>query len=282
MIGKELKKQNKVTMNKKYLFLTLLITSLCLPANSAQQYIQKVHEQQKLQAAHKTQVNKAANTSKPNKKEQEPVYYGTILPVVNSDCEKYYQEALKQIDENNLYVAQTNLSKALEINHDFVKAIKKRGFVRNRLGNYNGAIQDFNNAITLDSSDGDLFYGRGFAKLALQNYPEAVNDFAKAIKLNPNDLEAYHQRGYAYSLWGKSTGTQMLFDNAIWNFNKVLSSNPNYTEARLYRGMALCEQGKKETGLKDIQEAMTEYKNSGDNAAYQRSVQIYNWIKQDY
>ena len=44
----------------------LLLLCLCLPANSAQQYIQKVHEQQKQQAAHKTQVNKAANTSKPN------------------------------------------------------------------------------------------------------------------------------------------------------------------------------------------------------------------------
>lgn len=267
---------------KNYLIIALLVISINLPTLAAQQYIQKVHEQQKQQAAQKTQVSKTTNTSKSNKKEQDPVYYGTILPVVSGDCEKYYQEALKQIDENNLYGAQTNLSKALEIKHDFVKAIKKRGFVRNRLGNYNGAILDFNNAISLDSNDGDSYYGRGFAKLALQNYPEAVSDFGKAIRLNPEDLDAYHQRGYAFSLWGKSTGTPILFENAIWNFNKVLDKKPNYAEARLYRGMALCEQGKKDTGLKDIQQAMSEYKNSGDEAAYQRSVQIYNWIEQEY
>lgn len=270
-------------MNKtKYLIIALLVISINLPTLAAQQYIQKVHEQQKQQAAQKTQVSKTTNTSKSNKKEQDPVYYGTILPVVNGDCEKYYKEALKQIDENNLYGAQTNLSKALEIKHDFVKAIKTRGSVRNRLGNYNGAIQDFNNAISLNASDGDLFYGRGFAKLALQNYPDAVSDFCKAIRLNPEDLDAYHQRGYAYSLWAKSTGTPSYFDKAIQDFNKVLSNNPKYTESRLYRGMALCELGKKESGLKDIQQAMSEYKNSGNDAAYQRSVQIYNWIKQDY
>lgn len=254
---------------KKYFLSLLLIISVVSPCYSAQQYLQKLHEQQKQQATQQIKQNTIQNNASTNK-------------IVTGDYNKYYQEALKQIDENNLYGAQTNLSKALEIKHDFVKAFKKRGFVRNRLGNYNGAIQDFNNAILLDSNDGDSFYGRGFAKLALQNYPEAINDFAKAVKLNPNDLDAYHQRGYAYSLWGKSTGTQMLFENAIWNFNKVLDKNPNYTEARLYRGMALCEQGKKDTGLKDIQQAMSEYKNSGDDAAYQRSVQIYNWIEEEY
>ena len=251
---------------KKFLLTLLLLIAINIPVYSAQQYIQKLHEQQKQNSSQNVQV------TTPDAKTNTSI----------GDYDKYYQTALKQIDENNLYGAQTNLSKALEIKHDFVKAIKTRGAVRNRLSNYNAAIQDFNNAISLDSTDGDLYYGRGFAKLALQNFPEAVKDFNKAIELNPNDIEAYHQRGYAYSLWGKSTNTTSYFDSAIWNFNKVLNKNPKYTESRLYRGMALCEQGKKEEGLKDIKQAMNEYKNSGDNAAYQRSIEIYNWIEKDY
>ena len=100
--------------------------------------------------------------------------------------------------------------------------------------------------------------------------------------MNSDDLEAYHQRGYAYSLWGKSTNTDYYFVKAILDFNKVINRNPNNIEARLYRGMAFCERGKKDKGLLDIKQAMDEYKKSGDNAGYQKSVEIYNWIERDY
>ena len=124
------------------------------------------------------------------------------------------------------------------------------------MADYNGAIVDFNNAISLSPNDGDLYYGRGTAKLAMQNYADAVDDLTKAVELNPEDEESFHQRGYAYALWGKSTNTDFYFIKAQLDFNKVLNMNPDNTEAHLYRGMVFCERGKKEKGLPEIEYAM--------------------------
>ncbi len=256
------------TNMRNFFLLSCIISLSCCPALSSQQYIQQLHEQQyqKQQKVNST----VQQISSVNQK------------TVSGDYNKYYQEALKQIEQNNMYGAQTSLCKALEIKHDFFNAIKTRGAVRNRLGNYNGAIQDFNNAISLKSNDGDLYYGRGFAKLALQNYSEAVQDFNKAIELNPSDYEAYHQRGYSYCLWGKSTNTPEYFKKAIADFNKTLSLHAKNTEAHLYRGMAYAELWGAAKGKAEIEYAMQQYKQDGDEAGYQRSKEIYNWIMNDY
>ena len=268
-------------MKKQIILAFLLSTVIGVSSCSAQQYIQKLHEQQKQSSISKQQA-KTYNSSFNSNVVKLVNNNNVNNNVVSGDYDRYYQEALEQIESNNLYGAHTSLCKALEIKHDFLKAIKTRGIIRSRLANYNGAILDLSNAISLSANDAELYYERGFAKLALQNFPEAVKDFDKAISLNSNYTKAYHQRGYAYCLWGKSTNTDYYFAKAINDFNNVLNQNPNITEARLYRGMALCERGEKDLGMKDVEQAIEEYKNNNDTDAYQRSIEIYNWLERDY
>ena len=231
------------------------------------QYIQVMHENK-----YQKQSDTVKTKSVPAKSQQ---------GLNNEECNRYINEALKQIDQNNLFGAQTSLTRALDINPNSVKALKIRGQVKNRLGDNVRALQDLNKAISL-KPDGDCYYARGVVKLSTQNYPEAVNDFSKAIEENKSDDMAYHQRGYSYCLWGKSTGNNSYFAAALYDFNKSISLNPSNTESYLYRGMAKAELKGASAGLADIEYAMNEYQRIGDSSAYQRSVEIYNWIKKDY
>ncbi len=181
----------------------------------------------------------------------------------------------------NLYGAQTDYSHAIDLKPDYVAPIKNRGFVRNNLANYTGAIQDFNKAISI-KADSDAYYGRGYSKLAMQNYTDAIEDFTNSIAYAPDDDMSYHQRGYSYCLLARTSTTPLYFNNAIQDFNKAIQLNPKNTEAYLYRGMAKAELKGKEAGIDDITYALDEYKRAGDNNAYYRSLEIYNWIMKEY
>ncbi len=51
--------------------------------------------------------------------------------------------------------------------------------------NYEGAIEDFNEAITLNSKDADAYYNRGVAKLNRRDFEGAIEDFKKTLEINP-------------------------------------------------------------------------------------------------
>jgi len=61
-----------------------------------------------------------------------------------------------------------------------------RGYAYYDLGQYQLAIQDFNEAIRLHPQDALAYYGRGVAYEYLGNYSEAERDFQKAKELGFN------------------------------------------------------------------------------------------------
>ncbi|MFW9263432.1 effector-associated domain EAD1-containing protein, partial [Nostoc sp. CALU 546] len=77
-------------------------------------------------------------------------------------------------------------------NHDYYY---KQGLSRHFLGDYQGAIEDYNLAIKLNPNDADYYYRRGISRNWLTNYQGAIEDFNQAIKLNPNDANYYYNRG---------------------------------------------------------------------------------------
>lgn len=69
-------------------------------------------------------------------------------------------------------------------------AYVSRGNARAQLQDYQGAIDDFTQAINLSQEGGQGYYGRGGAKKALGDLQGAISDFEKAA-------EIYKQRGYS-------------------------------------------------------------------------------------
>jgi tetratricopeptide (TPR) repeat protein len=60
------------------------------------------------------------------------------------------------------------------------------------LGDYQRAIDDFNQAIQLDPLFANAYKDRGIAQLELGEYARAVEDFDQAVQINPQDAEAYY------------------------------------------------------------------------------------------
>lgn len=262
-------------MNKRILIISLILCTFLISNNvqaEQKQYLQIRHENQ--YKKQQPQVHNTVKTKTVNQKSYTP-------SVTDTECDKYVNTALKQIDQNNLFGAQTSLTRALDINPNHIESLKLRGKVKDRLGDFTGALQDINKAITL-KPDGEAYYIRGLVYLSTQNYQGAVDDFSKAIDYDKTNGMRYHQRGYSYCLLGKSTGNNSYFAAALYDFNKSISLNPSNIESYLYRGMAMAELKGASAGMADIEYAMKEYQRIGDTNAYQRSVEIYNWIKKDY
>ncbi|MFZ1977884.1 MAG: tetratricopeptide repeat protein, partial [Bacteroidota bacterium] len=62
---------------------------------------------------------------------------------------------------------------------------------------YQAAIADFTDAISLQPSYAEAYCGRGLAKYCLSDYQGAIADYTKAINLKPDFAEAYSNRGNA-------------------------------------------------------------------------------------
>ena len=71
------------------------------------------------------------------------------------------------------------------------------------------SIKDYTQTIKLDSTDADASYkvnaynNRGVVYAALGQYQEAIQDYNQAIELDPKHLYAYNNRGVAYAALGQ-------------------------------------------------------------------------------
>ena len=83
------------------------------------------------------------------------------------------------------------------------------------LGDYKGAIADFDNAIRLKPDHANTYNNRGIAKDNLGQHSAAIADFDSAIRLKPDHANAYLYRGVAKSKLGQHSAAIADFDNAI-------------------------------------------------------------------
>ena len=84
-----------------------------------------------------------------------------------------------------------------DANVEDVEVYFNRGFSKNELGDYTGAIADYSKAIELNPEYVEAYFNRGFAKNGLGDYTGAIADYSKAIEFNPGNAMAYNNRGFA-------------------------------------------------------------------------------------
>lgn len=91
------------------------------------------------------------------------------------------------------YTSNTSPKRALELS--------RRGQAKFKLGDYGGAITDFNEAMILNPNDANIYFNRGLILYQLEDRLGAVSDLDHALLLNPRHALAYfHRAGVRYSL----------------------------------------------------------------------------------
>jgi tetratricopeptide (TPR) repeat protein len=197
-------------------------------------------------------------------------------------------------------------------------AFLDRGILFATRGDFEMAIEEFTEALTLDGSLAAAYLLRGRAYIASvsrvtgigENFSsfdfisedagtagqgevlnKAIADYTQAIKLDPNLRAAYHERGGAYA--GKG-----MYDRAIEDYNVAIRLDPNDAYAYAYnnRGIAYGNKGMYDRAIEDHTAALRidpdyadAYNNRGlayrNKGMYDRAIEDYNAalrIKADY
>ena len=118
---------------------------------------------------------------------------------------------------------------------------KHLGIAEYEKGNYQKAIEYYDQGIKSNPDDACLFNNRGLAYCSLEQYDKAISDYTKAIELKPDFTDAYYNRGLAYF----RKGSYYNFEprrKAISDFTRAIKLKPDFVDAYYARAVTYTEQ----------------------------------------
>lgn len=116
------------------------------------------------------------------------------------------------------------VSKSLSYQHRQLVSYN-RGLTRFRLGDFAGAIEDFNRTLKLNARHPRAFAGRGAAFAATGEFYRALQDYNRALKFDPDFALGYFYRANVHSRLGNQK-------DAIGDFERALTLEPDLKAAR--------------------------------------------------
>jgi len=137
-------------------------------------------------------------------------------------------------------------------------------------GDYAQALEMYNQATRMDSTQGDVFYNRGLTLNKINRNEAAIQDFTKALHLMPyKDSVVLAARGYAY-LQAKQ------YRKSLADYERYLTLKPNDPTALHNRGVDHFYLGDTQQALADIRRAIAlkpDYEEAKNNLRQLEKVQ---------
>lgn len=107
--------------------------------------------------------------------------------------------------------AMQDFNEAIRLNPSFAEAFNARGHIYFEEGDYDRSIEDEDEAIRLLPSYAVAFSNRGMDYYRKGNYERAVREFDEAIRLDPSDATTTEFRGWTRFLLGQFAAAQPDF-----------------------------------------------------------------------
>lgn len=124
-----------------------------------------------------------------------------------------------------------------------------RGFTRQSMGDLDGAISDYNQALGLDPKNVEATYRRGLARQAKGNFAGAIADYTQVIGLDPKQAAAYSNRAFIKQGQGDT-------DGALADYAQALLINPKIAAAYYNEGLIEVRQGYLDGAIADFNQAI--------------------------
>ncbi|MBT1701717.1 tetratricopeptide repeat protein [Chryseosolibacter indicus] len=115
-------------------------------------------------------------------------------------------------------------------------------------GYFKGALEDYNHALSIDSTNVEIWLGRGLTHEKLKDYTRAFSDYTKAIDLKENYAKAWLNRGNVLLKLER-------YNDAIEDYTVALIYWPDYPLAFYNRGMAKIKLKKNAEACADFSQA---------------------------
>lgn len=174
------------------------------------------------------------------------------------------------------------LSREINLNPNLTKPYVKRGRAKVSLGDFRGAITDFDKAVNLKAGDAELIAERAQAKVRMGDYKGAVIDYTHAIGFNPMLAGVHMQRAYAKKQLGDLRGAAADFAEerklrpqdegayllgleryfasdyraAIAHFDTAIDINPSQAQFYYHRAKSLAQLGDHQAAITDFDKAI--------------------------
>ncbi|MCX5980421.1 MAG: tetratricopeptide repeat protein [Nostocales cyanobacterium LacPavin_0920_SED1_MAG_38_18] len=150
------------------------------------------------------------------------IFPGNQTSYKNKDADSYNDSGVARYNLGDKQGAINYYNQALKINPNYALAYNNRGSARYDLGDKQGAIDDYNQALNIDPNYALAYYGRGIVRYNLGDKQGAIDDYNQALNIDPNYIHAYNNRVIALSDLQYKQG-------AINNSQKTLTVAPKYT-----------------------------------------------------
>ncbi|MCX5900289.1 MAG: tetratricopeptide repeat protein [Proteobacteria bacterium] len=161
-----------------------------------------------------------------------------------------YREAIEKFEA--VIVRKTSLA---SLHHNLAQfycsyAHRNLGIMLFVVGNYAGALEEFQKALEDCQNPHELYHLMGICQNNLGHYENAVQTFSTILKTDPESLPTKLRLGIALH-------NMKMWDKSVALYFTILAQKPKYADVHFRLGLALLGQGKAEPAAEAFHSAIT-------------------------
>lgn len=142
-----------------------------------------------------------------------------------------------------------------------IKIFINKGKIRYNERKYEEALENYEEALKINSQQAEAWSGKGLALLGLGKYSEAKASFRKVEAIKPNDPKIWQEIGFAVENLQGTSAAKKYFEEALETYGSFLRKKPDDVISWTDRGGVLLKLNRFHEALDSFQRALNIDKN---------------------